>query len=259
MNAAMPGLPSHRCLKRACRFGARERCLSLLLGIAMSPGTGCAHKGQQGSQTSSASPVKIPEVVNPGAPASFEPTMTAPSPPSSQSNFGPRVGDYQFLTLEEEPLRASSMQGLKAVWVFWPGTGEDQFHHLKMREFRALLDRLLVSRGDLVVLEFHHHHLSAQTAPRRDRSRHEHIWDPQGVTAMRLSLTELPVAIVVGPNLQLFEVVHPSSVALPDFYLQIVQALARLDAVLPPDRARHGVLRGGPQPLKPQQSRPALL
>lgn len=144
--------------------------------------------------------------------------------------------DYSFLTLEEEPLRAKSMQGLKAVWVFWPSMGDDQLHHLAVRDFRALLDRLLASRGDLVVLEFHHHHRSAQTAPRRDRSRHEHLWDPQSVTAMRLSLEGLPAAVVVSPDVEFFEFVPAPEGELSDFYLKIVQSLARLDTAAPPDR-----------------------
>lgn len=155
---------------------------------------------------------------------------------ASTRGEAPSLVDYSFLTLEEEPLHAESMQGLKAVWVFWPSTGEDQLHHLAVRDFRALLDRLLASRGDLVVLEFHHHHRSAQTAPRRDRSRHEHLWDPQSVTAMRLSLEALPAAVVVSPEVEIFELVPASNGDLSDFYLKIVQALARLDTAAPPDQ-----------------------
>lgn len=148
---------------------------------------------------------------------------------------GPSVEKQRFLTLEEEPLLAESMRGLKAVWIFWPGTGDDQLHHMQVRAFRQRLDRLLGSRGDLVVLEFHHHHLSAQTAPRRDRSRHEHLWDPQAITAMRLSVPTLPAAVIVSPDLRVFSSVGAQKGGLSDFYLKIVQALAKLDATVPPD------------------------
>lgn len=160
-----------------------------------------------------------------------------PRPSAGQAGSSRSVEKQRFLTLEEEPLLAESMRGLKAVWIFWPGTGEDQLHHMQVRAFRQRLDRLLGSRGDLVVLEFHHHHLSSQTAPRRDRSRHEHLWDPQAITALRLNVPKLPAAVVVTPELTVFDAFTAPKGGLADFYLKIIQSLASLDAASPPDRS----------------------
>lgn len=142
---------------------------------------------------------------------------------------GAELERFRFLTLEEEALAASSFLGLRSVWIFWPALPEEQPNHAKVDAFRLRLDQLLESRGDMAVLEFHQQHRSAETAPRRDRSRHEHLWDPQGVTGMRLDLSGFPVAVIVSPKLELFDKVYASSPKLYDFYLAIVSALARLD------------------------------
>lgn len=202
----------------------------LLLGFS-----GCVHSGPGGSRTSA------PEGSASLAQRAGQAGGAAHGRPGKRSGSalgdGPSVEKQRFLTLEEEPLLAESMRGLKAVWIFWPGTGDDPLHHMEVRAFRQRLDRLLASRGDLVVLEFHHHHLSAQRAPRRDRSRHEHLWDPQAIVAMRLNVPKLPAALIVAPDLSIFDAFAAPETNLPDFYLKIIQSLANLDASDLPKRS----------------------
>lgn len=138
------------------------------------------------------------------------------------------VRGLTFLTLEQEPLVSDAMLGQNAVWLFWPTGNEGQLHYLDLEAFRGWINGILEHRGDLVVLEFHHHHRTSQTAPRRDRSRHEHLWDPQAVTAMRLGLTQSPVAVIVDTKLRIVETVPLPSQGLRAFELKITAALERL-------------------------------
>lgn len=212
-----------------CRAG-RAKLGALLLTWVVGQLGACTQKGPARSG-SNAPVVQRPEdQPRQGRSSLREDQPHAAKGPSQVKGSGISVEKQRFLTLEEEPLLAESMRGLKAVWVFWPGTGDDQFHHMQVQAFRQRLDRLLGSRGDLVVLEFHHHHLSAQTAPRRDRSRHEHLWDPQAIVAMRLEVPKLPAAVIVSPDLTVFSLVDAPAGSLSDFYLNIIQGLASLDA-----------------------------
>lgn len=141
---------------------------------------------------------------------------------------GRSVAAYRFLTLEQEPLSARAGEGLTSIWLFWPVDPQIQPNHAEVAKFRARIGKLLVSRGDLSIFEFHHQHMSAQTAPRRDASRHEHLWDPQAVTALRLGVTTFPQAVIVGADLAVEAVVAYPDQGLPAFYHDIVQALARV-------------------------------
>lgn len=147
---------------------------------------------------------------------------------SSDKSPAPRISvqDSRFLTLEQEPLDAKSLAGRSSLWVFWPGLGQAQLHYLEVRAFRSELNQLLEDNEDLVVLEFHHHHKSAQTAPRRDRARHEHLWDPQAVTAMRLSLKGFPCAVLVSPKLEFEALIPMPSSGLPAFFQAIESEIA---------------------------------
>lgn len=47
---------------------------------------------------------------------------------------------------------------------------------------------------------------------------------------MRLNLPKLPAAVIVAPDLTIFDAFAAPKASLPDFYLKIIQSLARLDA-----------------------------
>lgn len=212
----------------------RRRIVGSIFGALI---LGTLASGCSGSRVFSRSPRALRSnsastAEEPGS-ASGASTDASDKPARSEESSGADGSELQrfhFLTLEEEALAASSFQGLRSVWIFWPALADEQPNHAKVDAFRLRLDQLLASRGDMAILEFHQQHRSAETAPRRDRSRHEHLWDPQGVTGMRLALSGFPVAVIVSPKLELFDKVYASSSELYDFYLSIVNALARLDA-----------------------------